>query len=90
MYSHNGLPFSTFDVDNDNRSTAIPFGQLDLDSILSKHLTAQGPNTDGRVTEKNLKDKRSQLKYISGMESLQKEVVPDCTRSTLLAINQNG
>ena len=25
MYSHNGLPFSTFDVDNDNRWTAIIF-----------------------------------------------------------------
>ena len=30
MYSHNGLPFSTFDVDNDNRSTIISF----LDTIL--------------------------------------------------------
>ena len=88
MYSHNGLPFSTFDVDNDNRSTAILFGP-NLGSIYPKHLTE-------RLCKDLFKwhscQKRiwPQLKYISGMESLQKEVVPDCTRSTLwrLVINQ--
>ena len=36
MYSHNGLPFSTFDVDNDNRSTSIyqqDLSRPNLDSI---------------------------------------------------------
>ena len=34
MYSHNGLPFSTFDVDNDNRSTVIST----LDTILDNEM----------------------------------------------------
>ena len=79
MYSHNGLPFSTFDVDNDNRSTSIY--QQDLSR----------PNLDSIFPQKNLTDRlhkdlvtEFELKYISGMESLQREAVPDCTRWTLL------
>ena len=45
MYSHNGLPFSTFDVDNDNRSTSIY--QQDLSR----------PNLDSIFPQKNLTDR---------------------------------
>ena len=56
MYSHNGLPFSTFDVDNDNRSTSIyqqDLSRPNLDSIFPPKNLTDRLHKD-LVTEQNL------------------------------------
>lgn len=56
MYSHNGLPFSTFDVDNDNRSTSIyqqDLSRPNLDSIFPQKSLTDRLHKD-LVTEQNL------------------------------------